>query len=557
VPTPTVTVVGGGLSGLTAALRLAEKGCRVRLLEVKEMLGGNLATRRLREGGEIDIYPHMYLEWYVNFWKLLADVGVEREKSFRPFESVYQLRRRDESPRWSKLTNAYSPQYVPANLFGGVGPPPDMFIFGYGCVDLLAERAWRTVRLENMSLAGYMDSRPYMTDTAIKALETFIGRIWALPARLVSAKDAQTYLRYCLPAGDARQWLTSNSAEETVVSAVCRALRENGVEIVTNTKLTRIEVEKGRVTAIDLQRSEFDPHQYEWVGAGPVRREQVDEVILALPVKVLASVVREGTAGKRVVDAEPSLAALTQLESAGVPILNLCFNEPHPDLPWEPVGLFDSPKNLAFTAISQTWEEVPEFRDKTVLAVSCSEPAALTGPTYLDDGHQIMCELAEYVDFDPGDAWGESDQIDWSLTRYNTNADAQLSLNTVGAAEARPMPSPEKIRNLYIAGDYCHHHLGMTTIEAAVASGARAADELARFNGLDGVEVKIPPTWPDEVYAAARAAFMPAVGAAMALAARDGLSREEYEPDEESESLLSYLLTPGLPARHRRRKKPD
>ena len=552
-----MTVVGGGLSGLTAALRLAEKDCRVRLLEVKEMLGGNLATRRLEAGGEIDVYPHMYLEWYVNFWQLMKDVGVERETSFRPFESVYQLRRRNEVPRWSKLTNAYAPQYVPENLFGGVGPPPDMFIFGYGCVDLLAERAWRTVRLENMSLAGFMDSRPYMTDTASKALETFIGRIWALPARLVSAKDAQTYLRYCLPAGDARQWLTRDSAEASVVSPLRRSLEQKGVEIVTSIKLTGVEVDRDRVTAIELQRSAFDPHEYEWVGTGPVWREQPDELIVALPVKVLAKIVRQGTAGKRVVDAEPSLAALTQLESAGVPILNLCFKERQSELHWEPVGLFDSPKNLAFTDISQSWEAVPDFRDKTLLAVSCSEPAGLTGPTYLDNGHQIMCELAEYVDFDPGDAWGESDQIDWSLTRYNTNADAQLSLNTVGAAEARPMPSPEKIRNLYIAGDYCHHHLGMTTIEAAVTSGARAADELARYNGLDGVEMQIPPTWPDEVYAAARAAFAPAVGVAMAMAARDGLSREEYEPDDERESLLGYLLTPGLPARHRRRKKPD
>jgi len=550
-----VTVVGGGLSGLTAALRLAEKGCRVRLLEVKEMLGGNLATRPLRGGGELDVYPHMYLEWYVNFWKLMQDVGVEQETSFRPFDSVYQLRRRDESPRWSKLTNAYAPQYVPENLFGGVGPPPDMFIFGYACLDLLAERAWHTVRLDNMSLAGFMDSRLYMTDAAIKACETFIGRIWALPARLVSAKDSQTYLRYCLPAGDARQWLTRDSAEETVVCALRRALEQNGVEILTGTKINGIEVEKDCVTAIELQRSAFDPHEYEWTGTGAAWREQPDELILALPVKVLANLVREGTAGRRVVDAEPSLAALMQLESAGVPILNLCFKQRRSELHWEPVGLFDSPKNLAFTDISQSWEEVPRFRDKTLLAVSCSEPAMLTGPTREDDGHAIMCELAEYVDFDPGDSWGESDQIDWSLTRYNTNGDAQLSLNTVGAADARPMPSPEKIRNLYIAGDYCHHHLGMTTIEAAVSSGARAADELARFNALEGVEVQIPPTWPDEVYAAARAAFWPAVGVATAMAARNGLAREEYEPDDESGSLLSYLLTPGLPARHRRRRK--
>ena len=41
---PRVTVAGGGLAGLTAALRLAERGYRVKLYEQKSMLGGNLAS---------------------------------------------------------------------------------------------------------------------------------------------------------------------------------------------------------------------------------------------------------------------------------------------------------------------------------------------------------------------------------------------------------------------------------------------------------------------------------------------------------------------------------
>ena len=452
----------------------------------------------------------MYLEWYVNFWQLMKDIGVERETSFRPFESVYQLRRRNEVPRWSKLTNAYAPQYVPENLFGGVGPPPDMFIFGYGCVDLLAERAWRTVRLENMSLAGFMDSRPYMTDTASKALETFIGRIWALPARLVSAKDAQTYLRYCLPAGDARQWLTRDSAEATVVSPLRRSLEQKGVEIVTSIKLTGVEVDRDRVTAIELQRSAFDPHEYEWVGTGPVWREQPDELIVALPVKVLAKIVRRGTRRearrRRGTLARSAHAARVRGRA-----------DPQPLLQGAAVGApLGAGGSVRLSQEPRLHRHLPIVGGRRRFSRQDAAGGVLLGTGRADRADlpgqrsPIMCELAEYVDFDPGDAWGESDQIDWSLTRYHTNADAQLSLNTVGAAEARPMPSPEKIRNLYIAGDYCHHHLGMTTIEAAVTSGARAADELARYNGLDGVEMQIPPTWPDEVYAAARAAFWPA-----------------------------------------------
>ena len=89
--TPKVTIAGGGIAGMTTALRLAERGYRVKLYEQKSMLGGNLATRTLVNGGLLDVYPHMYVSWYRNFWRLLEDVGVDRSKRFTRFRKVKQL----------------------------------------------------------------------------------------------------------------------------------------------------------------------------------------------------------------------------------------------------------------------------------------------------------------------------------------------------------------------------------------------------------------------------------------------------------------------------------
>ena len=134
------------------------------------------------------------------------------------------------------------------------------------------------------------------------------------------------------------------------------------------------------------------------------RREQPDELIVALPVKVLAKTSAPGD-GREARRRRGSLARSAHAARvAGVPILNLCFKERQSELHWEPVGLFDSPKNLAFTDISQSWDAVPDFRRKTLLAVSWPwEPAGLTGPgPTWTTVTEIMCELAEYVDFDPG-----------------------------------------------------------------------------------------------------------------------------------------------------------
>ena len=154
---PRVTVAGGGLAGLAAALRLAERGYQVKLYEQKPWLGGDLASRPA-PGVELDVYPHMYLSWYHNFWRLMKDAtGDERGERFVPVEGVKQLRR-DDYPRFTGVTNPFSPWHMLQNMFSGVNPPADMFVNAYADIDLLAERLNPTVRLENVSVTGFLRS---------------------------------------------------------------------------------------------------------------------------------------------------------------------------------------------------------------------------------------------------------------------------------------------------------------------------------------------------------------------------------------------------------------
>jgi uncharacterized protein with NAD-binding domain and iron-sulfur cluster len=136
---PAVTIAGGGLSGLTAAIRLAERGYRITLYEQKSWLGGNLGSRPMDDGEYLDVYPHMYLEWYANFWALLEEATQQpKETRFAPFSSVKQLSKK-AFPAFAELTDMYSPWHMIQNMFSGVGPPADMFVFGYASIDLLAD----------------------------------------------------------------------------------------------------------------------------------------------------------------------------------------------------------------------------------------------------------------------------------------------------------------------------------------------------------------------------------------------------------------------------------
>jgi hypothetical protein len=541
---PRATVAGGGLAGLTAALRLAERGYQVKLYERKPWLGGDLGSRPA-PGVELDVYPHMYLSWYHNFWRLLEDAtGDHRSERFREVEGVKQLRR-DEFPRFTGLTDTYSPRHLIQNLFSGVGRPADMLVFAYAGIDLLAERLNPTMRLDNVSVTGFLQARPYMTEEAARAFDSFIITVWAIPSYLTSAEDYQSYLSYSMVDHTPPFWLANGSALRQVIGPITDALEAHGVEIVREVQVSGVSCTDGTVTGIRLQKAEFDEGSDTWVGVGDEWDEEIDELVLAVPPDVLLRLIRAGARGTRLVDAEPKLAEVSRLRSQRIPILHLYFKQKLKHIPFEPVGLYDSKFALAFTDISQTWEGVAAFSGRTVLSLSASDPYGLPGTEDPhDDAYAMLVELAEYLDFDPGGAWGESSAVDWELTRFEPNSDAELFVNETGTDVWRPAAAFDSIENVAFAGDFCANRIGMTTIESAVTTGLEAARVIVERRGLGApVEVTEPDSGSGVGYVWLRYAAAPYAAAAKA-----------WSTGSDWAGRLRGLLTPARPPARQRRE---
>jgi hypothetical protein len=659
---PRVLVVGGGIAGLTTALRLAERGYRVTLLEKKEMLGGNLASRTFKNGECLDVYPHMYQAWYRNFWALMEDVhdepeapgneagkgasgagssaggedpkagegdqggqaGTERsnpvwkQECFRPFSKVWQAQpmEKDRKAKLAGLTRPYSAAHLLENLFSGVAPPADMFLFGYASLDLMAEKRNPTLKLENVSLTGYLSSRVYMTQTALEAYEAFVLRVWGIPAYMISAADCQAYAAYCYAAADEDGYLSTGASEENVIDPIVKKLEtftmpggEHAVKIETGCEVTGITLEetakKGRyrVKQVEWRKAEDDDgtapvklasrsiaKRSDYVAEEPTTIDfafsaeapkvpikvdgfkvetgsKFDSVVLAVPPNVLSTLARRrplNVGGTRIVDAIPALAELRRVGSAPIPVLHL-YLKTKLKIPSDPVALNRSELSLAFTDISENWKKT--FRGVgTVLALSCSEPIPLTGPLPEDDAFAMVKELAKYLPFDPGTKWGSGGDVNWSKTKetYETNADSQLSLNSVGSDRWRPETCyPDQVANLYFAGDYCKHDYGITTIEGAVATGIKAAAAVRRRSRGLGAEIKpvAVELLPSEVFVGMRYAWLTSALAAMGWSRLTTPSEVARRASEEGpapggdpfealakSSTLRYLLTPGLPA---------
>jgi hypothetical protein len=259
------------------------------------------------------------------------------------------------------------------------------------------------------------------------------------------------------------------------------------VDIHRSTQVVGVTCAEGRVRGLTLRRSRLDGRTSTWAPTGESwTDDDFDELVLAVPPVSLVKLIRAGEPGDRLVEAAPELAEVARLRSIPVPMINLSFNRKLRHMPAEPVGLLDSRLCLAFTDISQTWEGVAGFAERTVLAVSASDLYALPGTGPDDDAHAMLVELAEYLEFDPGPAWGQSPDIDWRRTRYDPNNDAQLFVNETGSDECRPQPRSATVANLTFAGDFCQNHVGMTTIESAVTSGLQAAEAIVAKRGVGG-----------------------------------------------------------------------
>lgn len=71
-----VIVAGGGIAGIAAALRLAERGVRVTLLETRKKLGGRATSfTDVRSGEVLDNCQHVVLGCCTNYLDLLARLG--------------------------------------------------------------------------------------------------------------------------------------------------------------------------------------------------------------------------------------------------------------------------------------------------------------------------------------------------------------------------------------------------------------------------------------------------------------------------------------------------
>jgi 15-cis-phytoene desaturase len=115
---PDVAIVGGGLSGLATAVALLQEGYSVTVIEKLERLGGRARSWRDEKTGDpVHIGPHIIPGKYPNFFKLLNEVGSDRNITWQDGSHI-TIAEQDETIEVDPVSWLPAPfSLIPAQLF--------------------------------------------------------------------------------------------------------------------------------------------------------------------------------------------------------------------------------------------------------------------------------------------------------------------------------------------------------------------------------------------------------------------------------------------------------
>jgi hypothetical protein len=537
-----VAVVGAGLAGLTTALKLSKAGFAVTLFEKNTTLGGNISSQR---SGEIyhDVYPHMFCDWYKNFWDLFEnDLGIPREQAFSPRDGVKILKK--GSTEYFDLRSGTSLPNAIANLRSGLLSPPEIFLLGFSMLDLVAHpfNHLGLYQLDMLDVNGFIYSRGYATEPVARLQNYILMLIWSIRRSQTAAASYQDFIKHSFtyPDGAPFAWMLKGSLAETIVAPLEAKLRAQGCTVVEGAEVTSIRIVNGKP---ELRIGQT--HQ------------DFDHVVIAVRPEALYPLVmgEQAAPGTRIVEKVPNLAQLYQLWAAPIPVVDLYLNIKLPNFPKEHIGLAESRYDLTVLDFSQLWEN-QAFHNRTALVIAASDAAALPTLDPKERGQMIIAELHAFLPlFRPGQFWGDPDSdIDWSRTSYRDNTDYPLFINDIGSWEWRPRAAyPDVLPRIYFAGDFCQTDVDMATMEAATQSAilaARAvqAQDAALTGKMRGAPVAMAAhqLYSTTTFRAAKLALLPYAYLAVAWAAYNQdkrLAKADAEPLGANQYRLSeYAL---------------
>jgi monoamine oxidase len=273
-----VTIIGGGIAGLTAGLRMARAGKRVVLLEARERLGGRLLTRITENGTPIEMGAEFIHGAKTATWEFLRESGLETEPvTDRHWKRTPQGSLEEEQNFWDKLEKV-------SNRFEEVKEDTDFLSFINSQKEIAEdERTLATSYVEGFHAAE-------LDRVSVRSL-----------ARSENASEED----------EGNRQFRLRKGYSALADWMAQELRKQGALILVNRKVRNIEWRPGRV----LVSCE---------GTEPIESRQA---LITLPVGVMQREATEPGGVRFEPDLPEKRATARRIASGDVAKLVLCFAE--------------------------------------------------------------------------------------------------------------------------------------------------------------------------------------------------------------------------------------
>ncbi len=505
--TPSVIVVGGGLSGMVVSRELALRGWKVILLERSNRLGGK-AGSDLKNGRLVEHGYHVFPKWYPNVRSILERIDVQLIDFDR-----YHFLLPGEYPKRVTVIGPSGLSAMWRYIFNGLLPWYHNLLYIYSVLDMISRPLSEKRFLDRVSQIGLIRGKWYTSESVAEMGQENVLKASAIPVYDLSAMTAKRIASYWVKQASPFLSILPGDLQTVFIDPQVRELEELGVEIRYDCEVINVVMHKGVVTAVTLRD-----------GTGL----SADVYALCTPFEVTRRWLHDSF-----YEADTELGNLHFLEAQPMAALHLRLKKEIPNLPREHVFLHGSYYALSFIDITPHWKSSD---GKPELSFISSNYSPLNQVSKEGAKDLLLKEIGEYLPITPADV--ES----WEL---NPNTDVPLFINTIGAWSNRPRPKT-KIKNLYLAGDYVKNAIDLACMEGAVSAALEASAQILHDHGEAGSlpVVQIPPEWPRALLVLARILMVPAVLVARVIA----WFEEKFFPHRPDASNVRIQATPKLQA---------
>lgn len=480
-----VLVIGGGVAGLTASLKLAQRGYKVTIREAAPFLGGRLHTREeeLSTGTfKVEHGLHQWHHQYYNFHDIFKDLELE-DKIFKTFsESFYTFKNYSSESFKFESDNYYE------NLESQVSSSSNMSSLSVnetfkGLHDVFFyHHRTNFKKFENFNFGEWASSTSINETFLNVAVSPLLNNAFA-SADTISAAEMllNLHTNYIGHPNAPVFKVTSINHEDAIIDPWKSKLESLGVEIQLNSPVPGLNFGYAK-----CKGSKDDSQEY-------------DFVLLATDVTGVQSIFGKSKAiGRKTSAAFKKLSKKFEGLKTGSPyqIMRVWLDKPLASKLTPSQSIINTPEHKPISKIAvydMLEEESKKWAEETggsIIEIHMSYTKSLLGlsPKNLWDNLQDLIHDA-FSQTDAKDLVKEARVLDISMGSYSNFTSYES-----GQFEHRPEPElalKEGISNILFAGDWVkYNELPCTLMERSVTTALSAVNTILFMDGVRQIPIK-------------------------------------------------------------------